>query len=174
MQDDLTDAVKWAIAQGVADPERVAIYGASYGGYAALAGVTLTPELYRCAVNYVGAADLEITFKDLGEDAFRDASDYSYQREWVGATKAYRDATSPVNFIDRIRVPTLHAYGEKDPRVKIDHWSRLEPLLRKHGKTYVSIEEKNQGHGFRDEKSSVSFYAAMEKFLTQYLAPAGR
>lgn len=169
MQDDLTDAVKWAIAQGIADPQRVAIYGASYGGYAALAGVTLTPELYRCAVNYVGAADLDITFKDRGGDAFRDDSDFSYQRAWVGPTKEYRDATSPVNFVERIRVPTLHAYGEKDPRVKIDHWSRLEPLLKKHGKTYTNITEKHQGHGFQDEKSSAGFYAAMEKFLAQYL-----
>jgi dipeptidyl aminopeptidase/acylaminoacyl peptidase len=176
MQDDLTDAVKWAIAQGIADPARVAIYGASYGGYAALAGVTLTPDLYRCAVNYVGAADLEITFKDRGDDAYTtgDEARFGYQSQWVGPTKEYRDATSPVNFVDRIRVPTMHVYGRKDPRVKIDHWSRLEPLLKKYGKPYVSIEEKKQGHGFRDEKASAGFYAALEKFLAENLAPGGR
>jgi dipeptidyl aminopeptidase/acylaminoacyl peptidase len=174
MQDDLTDAVRWAIAQGIADPKRVAIYGASYGGYAALAGVTLTPDLYACAVNYVGAADLEITFKDRGEDAYRDSGDFSYQLEWVGPTKEYRDATSPIHFIDRIRVPTLHAYGRKDPRVRIDHWTRLEPLLKRHHKPYVSIEEEAQGHGFRDEKASLAFYAAMEKFLDEHLAPTRR
>jgi dipeptidyl aminopeptidase/acylaminoacyl peptidase len=171
MQDDLTDAVKWAVAEGIADPARVAIYGASYGGYAALVGVTLTPELYCCAINYVGAADLEITFKDRGDDAYLLSNDFSYQREWVGPTAEWRAATSPVNFVERIRVPTLHAYGEKDPRVKIDHWTRLEAQLKKHGKTYESIEQKRQGHGFRDEKASVGFYGSLESFLARHLAP---
>ncbi len=173
MQDDLTDAVRWAIDQGIADPARVAIYGASYGGYAALAGVTHTPELYACAINYVGAADLDITFKNRGDDAFMDSVDarYSFQSQWIGPSKEYRDVTSPVNFVGRIRVPTLHAYGRKDPRVKIDHWTRLEPLLKKYGKPYVSIEEKAQGHGFRDEKASLTFYQAVEEFLARHLAP---
>jgi dipeptidyl aminopeptidase/acylaminoacyl peptidase len=174
MQDDLTDGVRWAIAQGIADPARVAIYGASYGGYASLIGVTLTPELYACAVNYVGAADLEITFKHRGEDAWRTGDEFSYQREWVGATKAHRAATSPVNLVEHIRVPTLHAYGAEDPRVKIDHWSRLEPQLKKHGKDYQAIVEGRQGHGFRNEKESMTFYAALETFLARHLAPEGK
>lgn len=171
MQDDLTDAVKWAIAQGFADPDRVAIYGASYGGYASLAGVTLTPELYCCAVNYVGAADLDITFKNRGDDAFVKDDDFSFRTEWVGATSAYRAATSPVNFVERIRVPTLHVYGEKDPRVKIDHWTRLEAQLVKYGKTYESLVEPRQGHGFRDEKAAMRYYAKLEAFFAKYLAP---
>ena len=169
MQDDLTDGVKWAIAQGIADPARVAIYGASYGGYASLIGVMLTPELYACGVNYVGASDLEITFKQRGEDAWRTSDEFSYQREWVGATRAYRDETSPINLVERIQVPTLHAYGAEDPRVKINHWSRLEPLLKKYGKNYQAIVEGQQGHGFRNEKESVSFYAALETFLAHNL-----
>lgn len=172
MQDDLTDAVKWAVEQGIADPARVAIYGASYGGYAALAGVTLTPELYCCAVNYVGVADLEIAFKERGGDAYERTSDFSYQREWVGPTAEWRAATSPVNFVERIRVPTLHAYGKKDPRVKIDHWERLEPLLQKYAKTYEAVVEKRQGHGFRDLKASSEFYRRLEAFLAKYLGPA--
>jgi len=174
MQDDLTDAVKWAIDQGIADPNRVAIFGASYGGYATLAGVTLTPELYRCGVNYVGAADLEITFKNRGDDAFMRNDDFSYQREWVGPTSQYRAATSPINFVERIRVPTLHAYGEKDPRVKIDHWERLEPQLRKYNKPYEFIREAKQGHGFRDEKASIRFYTKLEEFLAANLTPEGK
>ena len=169
MQDDLTDGVKWAIEQGIADPARVAIYGASYGGYAALMGVMLTPELYACGVNYVGAADLEITFHQRGEDAWRMPDEFSYRREWVGPTKAYRDETSALRFVDRIKVPTLHAYGAEDPRVKIDHWSRLEPLLKKHGKDYQAIVEGRQGHGFRNEEASVSFQSALETFLAQHL-----
>ena len=169
MQDDLTDGVRWAIAQGIADPARVAIYGASYGGYAALAGVMLTPDLYACAVNYVGAADLEITFKQRGEDAWRSGDEFSYQLEWVGATKAYRDVTSPIHLVERIKVPTLHAYGAEDPRVKIDHWSRLEPRLKQHGKEYQAIVEGRQGHGFRNEDESLAFYAALEAFLAKHL-----
>lgn len=173
MQDDLSDGVKWAIAQGFADPARVAIYGASYGGYATLAGLTLTPELYRCGVNYVGASDLELTFKARGEDAYRQPNDFSYQLTWVGPTPEYRAATSPVNLADRIRVPTLHAYGEKDPRVKFDHWTRLEAQLKKHGITYETLNERKQGHGFRDEKASIGFYGRLEEFLAKHLAPEG-
>ena len=170
MQDDLTDGVKWAIEQGIADPARVAIYGASYGGYATLAGLVFTPELYRCGVNYVGASDLEITFKDRGEDAWLRADDFSYQQAWVGPTPEYRAATSPVNFVERIRVPVLHAYGEKDPRVKIDHWTRLEAQLKRHGIPYETINERRQGHGFRDEKASLGFYARLDQFLAKHLA----
>jgi dipeptidyl aminopeptidase/acylaminoacyl peptidase len=173
MQDDLTDGVRWAIAQGFADPARVAIFGASYGGYATLAGLTLTPELYRCGVNYVGASDLEITFKHRGDDAYALPGDFSYQTEWVGPTVEYRSATSPLNFVERIRVPSLHAYGEKDPRVKIDHWTRLEAQLKKHGKPYESVAQRKQGHGFRDEKASVGFYGQLEEFLARHLAPEG-
>ncbi|MEI6465157.1 MAG: alpha/beta fold hydrolase [Verrucomicrobiota bacterium] len=169
MQDDLTDAVKWAVDQGIADPARVAIYGASYGGYASLIGAMLTPDLYACAVNYVGASDLEITFKQRGEDAWRAPDEFSFQREWVGPTRAYRDETSPLNLVERIQIPTLHAYGAEDPRVKINHWTRLEPLLKKSGKDYQSIVEGRQGHGFRNEAESVSFYAALEAFLAKNL-----
>lgn len=167
MQDDLTDAVHWAIDQGIADPKHVAIYGASYGGYAALAGVTLTPDLYCCAVNYVGAADLTITFvpSNLSADEF------NYQQAWVGKDRAYLEATSPVNLVDRIRVPTLHAYGEHDPRVKLKHWDRLKAELDKYHKPYESLDESDQGHGFRDVKASERFYAAMEQFLAKYLKP---
>lgn len=169
MQDDLTDAVKWAIDQGIADPKRIAIYGASYGGYATLAGVTLTPDLFCCGVNYVGPADLEITFKNRGDDAFLRGNDFSYQREWVGPTSEYRAETSPVNLVDRIKVPTFHAYGEKDPRVKYDHWTRLEAQLKKYNKPYESLEEAHQGHGFRNESAAIRLHTAIEAFLSKYL-----
>lgn len=168
MQDDLTDGVRWAIEQGITDANSVAIYGASYGGYAALAGVTLTPDLYRAAVNYVGASDLEVTFQDRGETTLR--TDYNFRTIWVGETKEWRDATSPINFIDRIRVPTLHAYGRNDPRVKIIHWERLRAELVRHNKDFEFIVEDEQGHGFRDPEASIRFYTAMERFFARHLA----
>lgn len=169
MQDDLTDGVQWAIAQGIADPKRIAIYGASYGGYASLAGAMLTPDLYACAVNYVGASDLELTFWQRGEDAWRSGDEFSYREAWVGPTREYRNATSPILLVDRLKIPTLHAYGAEDPRVKIDHWTRLEPQLKKHGKDYQAIVEGKQGHGFRNENESISFAAALETFLAAHL-----
>lgn len=171
MQDDLTDGVKWAIAQGIADPDRIAIYGASYGGYASLMGVIGTPDLYRCAVNYVGAADLELTFHWRGQDAWASAGDFRFREEWVGATRAYRDETSPILLADRIKVPTLHAYGAEDPRVKIDHWQRLEPQLKRFKKPYQSIVEGQQGHGFRDVDAAVSLHVALDRFLAEHLGP---
>ncbi|MBL9187685.1 MAG: S9 family peptidase [Opitutaceae bacterium] len=165
MQDDLTDGVKWAIAQGIADPKRVAIYGASYGGYAALAGAMLTPDLYACAINYVGASDLELTFWRRGEDAWRTGDEFNYRTEWVGPDRAWRDATSPILLVDRLTIPTLHAYGAMDPRVVIDHWTRLEPRLKKHDKPYEAIVEAKQGHGFRNEAPAIAFAAALERFL---------
>ncbi len=171
MQDDLTDAVKWAIAQGIADPKHIAIYGASYGGYAALAGITLTPELYCCAVNYVGPSDLTITFKGRGSDAYTTDRAFKYQKEWVGPTKEYLEQTSPVNLVEHINVPTLNAYGENDPRVEFDHWKRLESELKKYHKPYVAIVEAKQGHGFRNESASIRFYEEMEKFFAGNLTP---
>ena len=70
-------------------------------------------------------------------------------------------------------MPSLHAYGEKDPRVRIDHWSRLEAQLKKFGKPYESVTQKRQGHGFREEKASLGFYGTLEKFLAEHLGPAG-
>ena len=167
MQDDLTDAVKWAIAQGIADPDRVAISGASYGGYAALAGVTFTPELYCCAVNYVGVSDLNIITSWAKGRAGR-GNDMFY-REWVGDDKEYKNSRSPVNFVERIRVPTFHAYGYNDPRVDIKHWTRLEPKLKEYGKTYEIMIMGNEGHGFANENNRMTFYARLDEFLGKYM-----
>jgi len=168
MQDDLTDAVKWAIAQGIADPDRICIDGASYGGYAALAGVVYTPELYRCAVNYVGVSDLAI----LNEHTFDSGRQTrEYFEKWILNDRESMRQRSPVNFVERIRVPTLHAYGENDPRVDIKHWTYLKAQLDRFGKTYEFVRVENEGHGFRKEENSVSLYGKVEAFLDKYLAP---
>ena len=173
MQDDLTDGVKWAIAQGYADPDRVAIVGASYGGYAALAGVTFTPELYRCAVNYVGVSDLSIIAGygiGNGRNHFQDRT---FENQWIGDDPKYRHDRSPVNFVQNIRVPTLHAYGENDPRVDMDNWKRLKAELDRYHKPYEFVTEGNEGHGFRHENARVSFYRHVEDFLARNLADPG-
>ncbi len=167
MQDDLTDGVKWAIAQGIADPNRIAIYGASYGGYAALVGATFTPDLYRAAVNYVGVSDLNLITSWARGRGGRGSD--MFAREWIGDDRQYKFERSPVNFVDRIRIPTLHAYGFNDPRVEIEHWERLEPRLKQHGKTYEIMIERDEGHGFDNEKARLKFYARLEEFLVRHV-----
>ncbi|MBA3849315.1 MAG: hypothetical protein C0502_04890 [Opitutus sp.] len=169
MQDDLTDAVRWAVAQGIADPIRVAIYGGSYGGYAALAGAMLTPDLYRCAVNYLGPSELSVVYKGFGGDAHLGSNVFNYQTAWVAPDADYAAATSPVNLVDRLRIPMLHVYGENDARVDIRHWHRLETQLRKSGKPHEIIIEKEQGHGFRHQQASLNFYRRLEQFLAAHL-----
>ena len=168
MQDDLTDAVQWAIREGHTRADTVAICGASYGGYATLAGLVFTPELYRCGINYVGVSDLRILVKPArdkgrGFDLFA--------ANWIGRDPEDLRARSPIEFVDRIRVPTLHAYGENDPRVDIAHWTSLERELKKHGKPFTFFREGNEGHGFQNESSRIRFYRAVEAFLAQHLPP---
>lgn len=178
MQDDLTDGVKWAIAQGIADPNRVGIFGGSYGGYATLAGLVFTPELYCLGVNLVGVADLELFL-------FRGTSDFKLPRLMrdVGAITRFdpsRDkpqikATNPVEFIDRIRVPLFCAYGKNDPRVTFDHWVALESKLKKYGKTYECLIEENEGHGFKKVENRVALYRQVESFLDRNMnVPEGK
>ncbi|MBX3736954.1 MAG: S9 family peptidase [Candidatus Didemnitutus sp.] len=172
MQDDLTDAVKWAIAQGITTADQVAIYGASYGGYATLAGLTFTPELYRCGINYVGVSDLGIQVADykISPSPF----DQLFATERMGADSTYLHDRSPVNFIQNIRVPLLNAYGENDPRVDIRQWKVLKAKLVAHKKPYEIIIQENEGHGFRDERNRIAFYSKVGEFLQKWLAPAQR
>jgi len=166
MQDDLTDAVKWAVAQGDADADQVGIMGASYGGYAALAGVTSTPELYKVGINYVGVSDLHlITRYDLRTSA---AGNAAYEKQ-VGRDPALLSARSPVEHVKNIRVPTLHAYGRNDPRVDFAHWEVLEKALKKHGKTYETLIEEKEGHGFQKEEAAFKYYGTVEAFLAKYM-----
>jgi dipeptidyl aminopeptidase/acylaminoacyl peptidase len=169
MQDDLSDAVKWAIDQGIADPARVAIYGASYGGYAALAGLVYTPELYCCGANYVGPSDLGILV-GLGKIHNSDSANFFYSH-MVGDDRSYLEARSPVNFIERLRVPLFNAYGYNDPRVDFRHWTRLEAKLKQFNKPYEIIIEDNEGHGFQNEKNRLAYYRRLEAFFERYLAP---
>ncbi len=167
MQDDLTDAVKWAIAEGIADPGRVAIYGASYGGYATLAGLTFTPELYCCGANYVGPSDLGI----LAEGGISAASSaQNFYGDWMGDDREYLRTHSPLNYVERIRVPLFNAYGYNDPRVDIRHWTKLESRLKQYNKPYEILIEKNEGHGFYNEANRLTFYRKLEVFFDKNLA----
>ncbi|HTS85635.1 MAG TPA: S9 family peptidase [Usitatibacter sp.] len=171
MQDDITDGVKWLIAQGIADPKRVGIYGGSYGGYATLAGVTFTPDLYAAAVDYVGVANM-FTFMKTIPPYWKPLMPKFY--EMVGdpvKDKARLEATSPVMHADRIKTPLFVAQGARDPRVNKDESDQMVAALKKRGVAVEYMVKDNEGHGFRNEENQFAFYEAMEKFLAAHMAP---
>jgi len=170
MQDDVTDGVKYAIAQGIADPKRVSIYGGSYGGYCTLAGLAFTPELYACGVDYVGVSNL-FTFLKTIPPYWKPMLDMFY--EMVGnpeADKTLLTEASPVLHADNIRVPLLIAQGAQDPRVNVDESDQMVAALKKHGIPVEYLVKENEGHGFHNEENRFEFYEAMEKFLKKYLS----
>jgi dipeptidyl aminopeptidase/acylaminoacyl peptidase len=169
MQDDVTDGVHYAIREGIADPKRVCIYGASYGGYAALAGLAFTPELYACGVDYVGVSNL-FTFMKTIPPYWKPMLDMFY--EMVGdpeKDKTQLAETSPVMHADRIRAPLLIAQGAQDPRVNVDESDQMVAALKKRGIDVEYLVKDNEGHGFHNEENRFEFYEAMEKFLLRHL-----
>jgi dipeptidyl aminopeptidase/acylaminoacyl peptidase len=170
MQDDLTDGVKWAIAQGYADPKRIAIYGASYGGFATMAGLAFTPELYRCGINYVGVTDVKLLLKRMnpGWEISRDEIEAMAGYE-KGGDNDILDKASPMKNADLIKAPVFFAYGELDPRVDLKHGTRFISKLKSNGIPIEVMIKNNEEHGFRDLRNQVEFYSTMERFLAKYM-----
>mgnify|MGYP001825730627 FL=1 len=169
MQDDITDAVQWAVEQGIADPDRVCIYGGSYGGYAAMAGITFTPELYQCAINYVGVTSIPLLFETMPTAWRRFLPSMKKQIGDPDKEADMLEDRSPLNHVDQIRVPVLMAYGLQDPRVVIDHALDLEKELKKHEIDYELIIEKKEGHGFVRFENQVDWYTKVIDFLDENL-----
>ena len=175
MQDDLTDAVKWAIKQGIADPERVCIYGGSYGGYATMAGITMTPELYKCAINYVGVVDLEMLHSwDTRVKHDPDGIVAAWFHQAIGDPNDKDDSkrlkeTSPINLVERIKAPLMVVHGARDPRVEINQAYALMDALDTHDKEYVKLIKNKEGHGFRKEENRLELYKMMDEFLQRHL-----
>ena len=171
MQDDITDGVQWLIKSGIADPKRVAIYGGSYGGYATLAGVTFTPDLYAAAVDYVGVANL-FTFMNTIPAYWKPFLDMFH--EMVGdpaKDKELLASASPVMHADKIKTPLFVAQGAQDPRVNKNESDQMVEALKKRGVDVEYMVKDNEGHGFHNEENKFAFYEAMEKFLDQHLHP---
>lgn len=166
MQDDVTDATRWAITQGHANAQKVCIYGASYGAYAALMGVAKEPTLYRCAAGYVGIYDLPIMY--TAGDIQENKSGEMYLREWLG-DRASLTAISPVNLADRIKVPVFLAAGGKDERAPMQHSQRMEAALKKAGGSVESLYYPTEGHGFYTEPHQREYYSKLLAFLAQSL-----
>lgn len=169
MQDDITDGVNWLIEKKIADPKRIAIYGGSYGGYATLAGITFTPDLYTCAIDYVGVSNL-FTFLNTIPPYWKPMLDMMY--EMVGnpvADSTLLAAASPVFHVDRIQVPLFIAQGANDPRVNKAESDQMVEALKNRGVEVQYMVKDNEGHGFRNEENRFDFYRAMESFLKEQL-----
>ncbi|KFN49996.1 hypothetical protein N790_01120 [Arenimonas malthae CC-JY-1] len=168
MIDDMTDAVNWVVGQGVADKNRICTYGASYGGYAALQSVVREPDLYRCAVGYVGLYNMSLWMKD--SDVAESEWGRNYQRDVFPDSESGRAAQSPAFNVDRIKAAVMLVHGAKDPRVPISQYDFLLDRLQKAGKPpEVTIVEEKEGHGFYDYDNQVELYTALEAFLGKHI-----
>ncbi|MCK6623110.1 MAG: S9 family peptidase [Calditrichaceae bacterium] len=169
MHNDLVDAVKWAVQQGYADSNRVAIYGGSYGGYAALVGATFTPDLFRCAVDIVGPSNLTTWITSIPPywATFRDLL---YRRVGHPETEAeFLKSRSPLFKADQIKIPMLIAQGANDPRVPQAESEQIVAALKEKGIDHQYLLFPDEGHGFARPENRLKFYAAAEEFLAKHL-----
>jgi dipeptidyl aminopeptidase/acylaminoacyl peptidase len=161
MQDDLTDATKWAIEQGIANPNRICIYGASYGGYAALEGVAKEPNLYRCAIGYVGVYDMP-TMYHRGDIQERKSGE-NFLKEALGEENL--EAISPTHLANRIVVPVMMVAGAEDVRAPAKHTELMRDALQRAGKQVDAKIYPGEGHGFYTEADKLDLYTRMLAFL---------
>ncbi len=171
MHDDLVDGVRWAVDQGIADPQRVAIHGASYGGYSALVGATFTPEVFACAIDVVGVTDIARLLEaappywELG---------LPWWHRFVGnpanpADRVRMDARSPLYRADRAQKPILIMHGVNDPRVKLEQSEWMVAALRKAGKQVDYVTFMGDGHGNQKWTNNLTMYRRTEDFLARCL-----
>lgn len=169
MHDDLLDTVDWAVAQGLADPDRIAIYGGSYGGYAALVGATSTPDRFACAVDLVGPSNLQTLIASL--PAYWEPMIAQFHKR-VGHPGEDADLLwerSPLSKADQVAIPLLIAQGANDPRVKQAESEQFVAALRERGIAHEYLLFDDEGHGFVKPANRMRFYAATEAFLAEHL-----
>jgi dipeptidyl aminopeptidase/acylaminoacyl peptidase len=167
MQDDITDGVRWAIGDGVADPKRICIYGGSYGGYAALTGAYREPDLFRCAIGMAGVYDLPLMFQK--GDIQSVESGINYLEKAVGTDPEELKRRSPVYNADKIRAKVLLLHGKLDERVPLEHARRMREALERAGNPPEWSTEWGEGHGFFDEANRAAAYQRILEFLSNNL-----
>ncbi len=169
MHNDLIDGVNWAIKKGIANPKKLAIFGGSYGGYAALVGATFTPDLFQCAVDIVGPSNL-ITFLNSLPAYWSKWLPHFYKRVGNPETEIeFLKSRSPFFNIDNIKIPILIAQGANDPRVKQTESEQIVAVMKQKGLDYEYMLFPDEGHGFAKPKNRLKFYAVAEKFLAKHL-----
>jgi dienelactone hydrolase len=173
MQDDLADGARWAVAQGHADPARVAIAGGSYGGYAALMGLARQSDVFACAVNWLGPTDLDLIYGAHWSDQSGVYKRYGLPKV-LGDRRADADMLrkhSPIHLAERITKPVLMAYGKLDLRVPIEHGERMRDALEPHNKQVEWVRYDDEGHGWYRQKTRRDFWTRVETFLARHLKP---
>jgi len=179
MQDDIADGARWAIAQGIADPQRICIAGASYGGYATLMGLGNDPDLYKCGVSWVGVTDINLLYD--GHWSF--TSDMTEQWKQYGMPDMIGDqvkdaaqlkATSPIQQAARIKAPLLLAYGGVDRRVPMYHGSKFLDAVKPTNSQVEWIAYQDEGHGWRLPANRVDFWSRVEKFLDKNIGSGAK
>lgn len=175
MQNDISDGVKWAIDQKYARADQVCIYGGSYGGYATMAGLAFTPDLYQCGIDYVGVTSIPLLFETLPKAWELQKQVMEVQIGDPDKDRKRLEDTSPINHVKNIDDPILIVHGKRDPRVDIEHAERLRDKLDELGKPYQWLVKRDEGHGFRKEENVLELYRTMDAFLAKYLPtrPAG-
>ncbi|MFA5646296.1 MAG: S9 family peptidase [Candidatus Ratteibacteria bacterium] len=169
MHDDLVDTVQWAIEEKIADPAKIAIFGGSYGGYAALVGATFTPDLFCCAVDIVGPSNL-ITLIRSVPPYWKPMISLFYTRVGNPDTEEeFLKSRSPLFKVDAIKIPLLIAQGANDPRVKQAESEQIVAELKKRNIPHEYMLFPDEGHGFVKPENRLAFYAAAERFLAQHL-----
>lgn len=171
MQDDLDDVRQWAIDQSYADPNRVCIAGASYGGYATLMGLIRNPELYRCGISWVGVSDINLLYDVAWSDGSEQAQKYGMP-VMIGdqiADAAQLKATSPLEQASRLKNPLILAYGAADVRVPLIHGTKLYDAIKSHNEQVEWIVYKDEAHGWRRLDNNVDFWNRVEKFLKTHI-----
>jgi dipeptidyl aminopeptidase/acylaminoacyl peptidase len=172
MQDDLADAAAWAVKQGWADPRRIGIMGASYGGYATLMGLVRHPDVFRAGVEWAGVTDIELMFTDAESDASEDARRYDMKTLIGDPLKdpaAFADV-SPLAQAGRIRQPLLMAHGAQDLRVPVVHAKKMRSAVTAKNANVDYVVYPEEGHGWRQEADSIDFWKRVEAFLDKNLA----
>ncbi len=171
MQDDITDGVNWMVEQGIADARKVGIYGGSYGGYATLAGLTFTPDVYACGVDYVGVSNIFTILENIPPywEPYR-----KMMYEMIGDPTDEKDSLrmekySPVLQAHQITAPLLVVQGANDPRVKILESDQMVEALRNRDIDVPYMVKYNEGHGFSNEENQFEFYKVMLGFLAKHL-----
>jgi dipeptidyl aminopeptidase/acylaminoacyl peptidase len=167
MQDDLTDATHWAIESGVADAQRICIYGASYGGYATLMGVVKEPDLYKCAIGYVGVYSLPMMFEE--GDIPSTQSGINYLQQALGTDPTDLENRSPAYNVDKIKAALFLVHGGKDERVPIEQAEFLIKQLDKRNYPYELLVKDKEGHGFYKEEHRLELYQKMLLFLDKHI-----
>ncbi len=172
MHDDLIDAVDWVVAEGIADPDRIAIYGGSYGGYAALVGATFTPDVFAAAISVVGPSNLVTLIRSfpaywkplLAGTWFRFVGDPDDPEQLADL-----EARSPINRVDQIRAPLLVIQGANDPRVTKQESDQIVDALRERGVPVEYMVKDDEGHGFVKPENRMDMYRLVERFLADHL-----